>query len=118
MFEKLKAWYRRESISKWVLELHDPLLLLKDRLEKTTRVELEGMAAQLAEKIHDLEAKEGKDDATLVRERWQAIKFRKAIEDYSIALLKLNELIDNLPSLPQVVKYDIQLFNDFNHPDD
>ena len=118
MLERFKAWYRKESIIKWVDELYDPLFLMKAKLESKERVELEGMISFLADKITDLESKEGKDDATLVRERWQAIKFRKATEDYRIALLKLNELIDNLPELPKIVKYDIQIFNDFNQPDE
>ena len=117
MWKELKVWYRKESINRWVLEMHDPLFLLKEDLEKK-REGLEDVMAFLVTQIADLEGEEGKDEATIVRERWQAIKFRKGVEDYRIAIMKLTELIDNLPELPKIVKYDIQMYNDFNHPDD
>lgn len=91
--------YWRERTVQQINDAYENLFKLHTRLLKeikSTEEQIDGL-----EKLTDsLRSSEGKDDQTVIKDKWQAIKVGEILEHSRVVRLKLYELIDNTPEKP------------------
>lgn len=97
MFTWLKQWWHTERINKWLEQAYDPLFAVRSRLEYERSVLILTLEF-LIDLQKDLQLADNKTEEQIVKERWKALKIDAILEHYRIAILKLNEAIDNMPS--------------------
>lgn len=118
MFKKLSFWYHQICVHRWLTEAHDPLFMFREDLETKGKAQILDVVMFMENLMDDLRKTEGKDEATIIRERWQALQFGKVLEQYNMALVKLDELLDAIPKPTKIIKEDVIIYNGFNDPNE
>lgn len=112
MFERLREIYRESSVARWIREAYLPIFNSRLIFEKEL-VTLDATANFLEDLAKELEDPIGKDPKTMIRERWQGMQVRKTVEHYRVAVLKLHELLENMPHPPDKPRgYNIVIYDD------
>jgi hypothetical protein len=96
MFESLKALGKKVYIVECLDQVYKNLLGTHARLSCEIR-KIEEWIEQLEDIIRDLRNSDGKEEAQIIKDRWQAMKIEEVLELYKIARIKLYEVIDNIP---------------------
>lgn len=110
MFEKYKARQCQKDLKQALEEMYNPLFEFRKTL-KLSEDQLVEIIGEFELVINDLLKAEGKDEATLIRERWQASQFSVALEQHRNVLLQLREFLGHVPEEPEPPQeYEISLF--------
>jgi len=92
--------YWKELAVQQIDASYEKLFRLHSRL-LTEIGSIEGQIDSLEKLVAQLRNSEGKDDQTIIKDKWQALKVEEVLELSRVVRLKLYELIDVTPEKPK-----------------